>query len=76
MRQFLYDIIPIMTIIVEKVKKMKVVLIPGDGIGKEIADSVKKVAEVLKCDIECLEPNTLRKAASLCRMVYLIRSKK
>lgn len=55
MRQFLYDIIAIMTIIVEKVKKMRVVLIPGDGIGKEIADSVKKVAEVLKCDIEWME---------------------
>ena len=26
---------------------MKVVLIPGDGIGKEISESVKKVSEVV-----------------------------
>ena len=31
---------------------MKVVLIPGDGIGKEISESVKKVSEVLKTNIE------------------------
>ncbi len=31
---------------------MKVVLIPGDGIGKEISESVKKVSEALKTDIE------------------------
>ena len=31
---------------------MKVVLIPGDGIGKEISESVKEVSKVLKTNIE------------------------
>ena len=31
---------------------MKVVLIPGDGIGKEISTSLLKVAEALKCPME------------------------
>ena len=31
-----------------EVKDMKVVLIPGDGIGKEISESVKKISEVLR----------------------------
>lgn len=31
---------------------MKVVLIPGDGIGKEISQSVKEVSEALSCPIE------------------------
>ena len=34
---------------------MKVVLIPGDGIGKEICESVKKVNEALNTDIEFVE---------------------
>ncbi len=34
---------------------MKVVLIPGDGIGKEISESVKKVSNALACPIEFLE---------------------
>ena len=31
---------------------MEVVLIPGDGIGKEISESVKEVSKVLKTNIE------------------------
>lgn len=34
---------------------MKVVLVAGDGIGKEISESVKKVSEALKTDIEWVE---------------------
>lgn len=34
---------------------MKAVLIPGDGIGKEIAESVKEVSSALHCDIEWIE---------------------
>lgn len=34
---------------------MKVILIPGDGIGKEISESVKKVDEALNTDIEFVE---------------------
>ena len=34
---------------------MKVVLIPGDGIGKEISQSVKEVNQVLNTDIEFVE---------------------
>ena len=34
---------------------MKAVLIPGDGIGKEIAESVKEVTKALNCDIDWLE---------------------
>lgn len=34
---------------------MRAVLIPGDGIGKEIAKSVKKVSTALQCEIEWLE---------------------
>ena len=34
---------------------MQIVLIPGDGIGKEIAASVKEVSTALNCDIDWLE---------------------
>lgn len=34
---------------------MEVVLIPGDGIGKEISESVKRVSDALDCDINWLE---------------------
>lgn len=34
---------------------MKAVLIPGDGIGREIAESVKKVSAALDCGIDWLE---------------------
>ncbi|MBR0462209.1 MAG: isocitrate/isopropylmalate dehydrogenase family protein [Erysipelotrichaceae bacterium] len=34
---------------------MDVVLIPGDGIGKEISESVKTVSDALKCDIKWIE---------------------
>ena len=34
---------------------MQIVLIPGDGIGKEIAESVKKVSAALNCGIDWLE---------------------
>lgn len=34
---------------------MKAVLIPGDGIGKEISQSVKKVSEALDCNMEWVE---------------------
>ena len=34
---------------------MDVVLIPGDGIGKEISESVKRVSDALNCDINWLE---------------------
>ena len=34
---------------------MQAVLIPGDGIGKEIAKSVKKVSTALQCEIQWLE---------------------
>ena len=34
---------------------MEIVLIPGDGIGKEISECVKRVSEALKCDIQWLE---------------------
>ena len=34
---------------------MDVILIPGDGIGKEISSSLKDVANVLDCDVQFLE---------------------
>ena len=39
----------------ESRNQMKAVLIPGDGIGVEIAQSVRDVTEALKCDVDWIE---------------------
>ena len=39
----------------ESRNQMKAVLIPGDGIGVEIAQSVRDVTDALKCDVDWIE---------------------